>query len=80
MQTSMTCPSCAGKGFVLAPHVQPKPLAESMPWNGAERRAQGRAISNEDLKFREVVPAAVYQCCQRCDGAGVFFNGFLQVA
>lgn len=62
----MTCPDCNGKGFVPAPLNE----APQHDWDGQERRQGPRWTGNEALKFREAIPAARFQSCERCQGAG----------
>jgi|GEM_PF-3997063 hypothetical protein len=69
----MQCPQCEGRGFVPAP----MDLPQSQSWDGSERRKQGRGIDNGTLRFSEVIPAAVYESCPRCDGGGKVFENLL---
>ena len=68
----MQCPQCEGRGFVPAPMDLP-----GHSWDGSERRKQGRDIDNRTQRFSEVIPAAVYQSCPRCDGGGKVFENLL---
>jgi hypothetical protein len=68
----MQCPQCEGRGFVPAPRDMP-----GRSWDGSERRKQERDIDNGTLRFSEVVPAAVYESCPRCDGGGKVFDTLL---
>jgi hypothetical protein len=52
-------------------------LPYNQQWDGAERRKQDRDIDNGTLRFSEVIPAAVYQSCPRCDGGGKVFQNLL---
>jgi hypothetical protein len=65
----MICTTCDGKGFVPA---SLNGWQVAAPWNGEERRQQGREHGNADLKFREAQPAALYQSCPACQGSGKF--------
>jgi DnaJ-class molecular chaperone len=71
----MICNVCDGKGIVPADAEAKK----TKGWNGEERRQQGRGISNEELKFREAVPAALYESCERCQGSGKLHPNLLYV-
>jgi hypothetical protein len=72
----MICTTCEGKGFVPA---SLDGWQAAGPWNGAERRNNGRGLRNEDLKFREAEPAARYQSCPVCQGSGKTHPNLLSV-
>lgn len=66
----MFCPQCDGQGFVPAAFDSPP----ARLWDGTERRSREREADNAAHHFSEVVPAAVFQSCPRCDGAGRLFT------
>lgn len=71
----MICTTCDGKGIVPT-----RTKYQPQPWNAIdERRNQGRRLSNEDLRFREV-EAALYQSCPQCEGAGKIHPNLLSTA
>lgn len=62
----MICPVCEGKGIVPAGHDE----ENARSWDGSERRTQYRNNDNQTLRFDEVVPAARFMSCPRCQGSG----------
>ena len=62
----MRCSVCEGKGIVPAEHQD----LPTQAWSGEERRLQSRRTDNDALRFSEVIPAAVYRSCPRCQGSG----------
>jgi hypothetical protein len=69
----MICPQCDGKGFVPAAFDSPP----ARIWDGNERRTREREVDNLARRFSEVVPAAVYHSCPRCQGAGRLFANLM---
>lgn len=72
----MICTNCDGKGFVPA---SLNGWQASGPWNGEERRNNGRDLGNDDLKFREAEPAALFKSCPSCQGSGKHYPNLLSV-
>ena len=62
----MICSVCEGKGIVPAEHQQ----EDTRSWDGAERRNQTRNIDDQAKRFAEVIPAARFKSCPRCQGSG----------
>jgi hypothetical protein len=67
----MICQNCEGKGIVPTDQVY-----QAQPWDGDNRRNNGREMANADLKFSEV-KAALYRSCEVCDGSGKLHQNLL---